>query len=76
MDNVPSSADKHIISVRSFLKAAASATTVGAMVVSLMNDEQTKNIEDTLQKHQEQIMTGDCPLSYRCRVTTTTTRSC
>ena len=55
MDNVPSFADKQIVSVRSFLKAAASATPVGAMVVSLMNDEQTKNIEDTLQKHQEQI---------------------
>lgn len=55
MDNVPSFADKNIISVRSFLKAAASATPVGAMIVSLMNDEQTRNIEDTLQKHQEQI---------------------
>lgn len=55
MENVHSSADKKIIPVRSFLKAAASATPVGAMVVSLMNDEQTRNIEDTLQKHQEQI---------------------
>lgn len=55
MDNIPSSADKKIIPVRSFLKAAASATTLGAVVVSLMNEEQTRNIEDTLQKHQEQI---------------------
>lgn len=55
MDNVPSCTDKNIISVKSFLKAAASATPVGAMVVSLMNDEQTRNMEDTLQKHQEQI---------------------
>ena len=50
-----SSAGKKIISVISFLKASASATPVGAMIVSLMNDEQTRNIEDTLQKHQEQI---------------------
>ena len=55
MDNLPSSADKNTIPVRSFLKAAASATPVGAMVVSLMNDVQTRNIEETLQKHQEQI---------------------
>ncbi len=55
MDNVPSSVDKHIISVRSFLKAAASATSIGAIFVSLMNDEQTRNIEYTLHKHQEQI---------------------
>ena len=55
MDNVPSYADNHIVPVRSFLKAVASATPVGAMVVSLLNDEQTRNIEDTLQKHQEQI---------------------
>lgn len=50
-----SSAGKELISVISFLKASASATPVGAMIVSLMNDEQTRNIEDTLQKHQEQI---------------------
>ncbi len=55
MDNVPSSTSKNMIPVRSFLKAAASVTPVGAMVVSLMNDEQTRNIEDTLQKHQEQL---------------------
>lgn len=55
MDNVPSSTAKNMIPVRSFLKAAASVTPVGAMVVSLMNDEQTRNIEDTLQKHQEQL---------------------
>ena len=55
MDNVPSSTVQNMIPVRSFLKAAASVTPVGAMVVSLMNDEQTRNIEDTLQKHQEQL---------------------
>lgn len=55
MDNAPSSTAQNTIPVRSFLKAAASVTPVGAMIVSLMNDEQTKNIEDTLQKHQEQL---------------------
>ncbi len=55
MDNVPSSTRNNTISVRSFLKAAASATTLGAAIVSYMNEEQTRNIEDTLQKHQEQI---------------------
>ncbi len=55
MSKVPSLTDKNTISVRSFLKAAASATSIGAMFVSLINDEQTRNIEDTLQKHQEQI---------------------
>ena len=55
MDNVPSSTSKNMIPVRSFLKAAASVTPVGARILSLMNDEQTRNIEDTLQKHQEQL---------------------
>lgn len=55
MDNVPLSTRNNTISVRSFLKAAASATTLGAAIVSYMNEEQTRNIEDTLQKHQEQL---------------------
>ena len=41
--------------VGKILKAAASATPLGAAIVSIMNDEQTKNIEDTLRKHIEQI---------------------
>ena len=42
-------------SVGSILKAAVSSTSIGAFFVSLINDEQTHNIEDTLQKHQEQL---------------------
>ena len=41
--------------VGSILKATASSTSIGAFFVSLINDEQTRNIEDTLQKHQEQL---------------------
>ena len=37
------------------LKATISSTSIGALFVSLINDEQTRNIEDTLQKHQEQL---------------------
>ena len=37
------------------LKATISSTSIGALCVSLINDEQTRNIEDTLQKHQEQL---------------------
>lgn len=54
MNNLPSASDRNF-SFASILKAIASGTNIGAMVVSLMNDEQTRNIEDTLQKHQEQI---------------------
>ena len=41
--------------VGNVLKAAASSTSIGAFFVSLMNDEQTRNIEDTLQKHEKQL---------------------
>ena len=45
----------NVESVGSILKAAVSSTSIGAFFVSLINDEQTHNIEDTLQKHQEQL---------------------
>lgn len=54
MDNLPSSSDRNF-SFGSILKAIASGTTLGAMVLSLMNEEQTKNIEDTLHKHKMQL---------------------
>ena len=54
MDNLPSTSDRNF-SFGSILKALASGTTIGAMVVSLINEEQTKNIEDTLRKHQDQL---------------------
>lgn len=41
--------------IGTILKAAVSATSIGTAFVSIMNDEQTKNIEDTLRKHEEQI---------------------
>ena len=54
MDNSPSTNDRSF-SFGSILKAIASGTTIGAMVVNLMNEEQTKNIEDTLRKFEEQL---------------------
>ena len=54
MDNLPSTSDRNF-SFGNILKALASGTTLGAMVVSLINEEQTMNIEDTLQKHKEQL---------------------
>lgn len=41
--------------VGSVLKATASSTSIGSFFVSLINDEQTRNIEDTLQKHEDQL---------------------
>lgn len=41
--------------IGTLLKAAVSATSIGTAIVSIINDEQTKNIEDTLRKHEEQI---------------------
>lgn len=54
MYNFPSTSDRNF-SFSSIIKAIASGTTIGAMVVSLMNDDQIKNIEDTLQKHKDQL---------------------
>lgn len=54
MDNLPSTSGRKF-SFGSIIKTIASGTTIGAMVVSLMNEEQVKNIEDTLQKHKEQL---------------------
>ena len=41
--------------IGTILKAAVSSTSIGTAIVSIINDEQTKNIEDTLRKHEEQI---------------------
>jgi hypothetical protein len=54
MDNLPSTSYRNF-SFGSIIKAIASGTTIGSMVVSLINDEQSKNIEDVLQKHKEQL---------------------
>lgn len=55
MDNLPSASSDRIFTLSGILKAIASGTTIGSMVVSLMNEDQTKNIEDTLKKHKEQL---------------------